>query len=443
MPPLVALSLCVSFIIVLLHVERKRNPGASIALWVPTLWLMLCASKPIGRWFAIQGSASVGDPEAGSSIDRVVLIVLMTIAVLILNGRKIELSNILKDNFWLIVLLLYLGMSIVWSDFKFVSFKRWFRLAAAVPISLVILSERSPLNAMESVLRRCAYVLVPLSLMLIKYFPVYGVQYNYAGVKMWVGVASQKNSFGVICAIAIFTIIWSFGRELKEGGLFNRKNQTVSDGLVCGIAIFNLLGFRGTYSATAIGFLIGGIVTLVFLNKQKNYKRQWAAIIFIIVTTGLLSLTFFESLIPIATSAFNRRADFTGRDEIWQLVMEEASKKPVLGYGFGAYWYLQDEKIYSQTSVHEGHSGYLDVYLETGMVGCLFLLLFLLDTFKKSVRLINYSQFWGICGVCLIIMSVLHNYTESNYIRTSSYFWNIIVIISIIISSKRVHRLAT
>ncbi|MCK4826171.1 O-antigen ligase family protein, partial [bacterium] len=332
---------------------------------------------------------------------------------------------------------------ILWSDFQLVSFKRWFRLAGVVPIALVVLSERSPLKAMESVLRRCAYVLIPLSLSLIKYFPYYGVQYSNEGTKMWVGVASQKNSFGVICAISIFMIIWSFARELKEGGLFNKKIQTVSDALVCGIAIFNLLGFRGTYPATAIGFLICGIVALVFLNKQKNYKRQCAVIMLIVVITGLLSLTFFKSLVPIATSTFNRKENFTGRDEIWRLVMEEASKKPVLGYGFGAYWYLQDEKVYSQALVHEGHSGYLDVYLETGIVGSLFLLLFLLDTFKKSVRLINYSQFWGICGVCLIIMSVLHNYTESNYIRTSSYFWNIIVIISIIISSKRVHYLAT
>ena len=85
---------------------------------------------------------------------------------------------ILKDNFALVFLYIFVGISILWSDYTFVSFKRWFRLIEVIPIAMVVLSEESPLDALESVFRRCAYVLVPFSLILAKYYPHLGASYS-------------------------------------------------------------------------------------------------------------------------------------------------------------------------------------------------------------------------------------------------------------------------
>ena len=433
MLPILALTICVVLIFVLLYIERMRNPEGSVALWVPTFWMLLCGSKPIGRWLAINNWSLETSPEVGSPYDRLVLTILIILGVFVIYRRKIEWSMILKANFWLILLLLYLGISILWSDFAFVSFKRWFRLVGAFPMAMVILSERSPLKSMESVLRRCAYVLIPLSIVLIKYFPAYGVQYTYwEGTKMWVGVSSQKNSFGVVCSISAFLIFWTFLREWRTRSFLKSKSQTFAEGLVFGLSVYLLLGFRGVYPATAIGILISGIAALIILFNMKKNQRKVARFSVLMVVVGLLLLNYSQSFVSLATSSFNRDASFTGRDEIWRLVLEEASKKPLLGYGYGAYWGLQDEKIYSKVLVRESHSGYLDVYLQGGIVGIVLLFAFLFAYCRKALNKFIDSPDWGLFGICMLIMTLIHNYTESDFIQTTSYFWNLTVFLTIV-----------
>ena len=65
-------------------------------------------------------------------------------------------------------------LSLLWSDYPFVGFKRWFKSLGDPLMALVIVSERYPAAALTSVLRRCAFLLLPLSVVFIKYFPALG-----------------------------------------------------------------------------------------------------------------------------------------------------------------------------------------------------------------------------------------------------------------------------
>ena len=438
MNPTVALILCLILVIVLLCIERIRNPEASNALWVPTSWLLLCGSKPLGVWFGSDAIlASVGSEEAGSLYDRLVLSILIILALLIIYRRKIDWSGVLIDNFWLILLFLYLGYSILWSDFPLVSFKRWARLCGGIPIAMVVLSERSPVKALESAFRRCAYVLIPFSLVLIKYFPNLGVEYSpWAGTRMWTGVASQKNGLGVVCAISVFLVIWTFLRERRAKAFLKPRSQAFADGLVLAIALFLLLGNRGVYPATAVGFLIVGIVSLLLLRKMKNNVRHMATLSVLMVALGLFCLTFVDVLVPFVTSVFQRNETFTGRTEIWRAVLDVASRNPVLGVGYGGYWGLLDE-ITSRVGVKEAHSGYLGVYLEVGMVGIVLLSAFLLAHHRRALRELDHAYDLGLFGICLLIMTLIHNYTESNFLSTSSYSWNATLFVTIALSTRR------
>ena len=67
---------------------------------------------------------------------------------------------------WLLALLAYMLVSTIWSDITLIAFRRWAREAIVVIMALVIMSEANAAQALESVLRRSAYILVPFSLML-------------------------------------------------------------------------------------------------------------------------------------------------------------------------------------------------------------------------------------------------------------------------------------
>jgi O-antigen ligase len=436
MPKFLALALGLAFIAVLLRNERARRPDVSAATWIPTIWLLLCGSKPLGRWFDIGGATN---EEVGSPADRLVLSIVIALALVVLTKRRVRWSVILQENIPLVLLFLYLGMTVVWSDFPLVSFKRWIRLCGAIPVALVLVTERSPLQALESVLRRCAYVLLPLSLVLIKYFTDYGVQYDqWVGTGTWVGVAPQKNSFGVICSISAFLIVWAYVRDWKTGVFFKNRSFALTDGLVLALALFLLNGFDGQYPATAIGFLLAGVATLLLVSRLKGSLKAVATAILLMVTIALVSLTFFESVVLLVTGVFHRDPTFTGRTPIWEAVRTVAARTPLQGVGFGGYWGLRDEEIFSKLLVHESHSGYLDVYLETGLVGGAFVMVFLIAFYRRALNAVKEMPEWGWFGICLLIMTLIHNFTESNFLRTSSYFWNSLVFVSLAFASSAI-----
>jgi len=217
MPPALALLLCIVFVLSLLRLERKQAPDVSWALWIPTIWMLYSASKPLAIWFGVEGDAD------GSPLDRRFLLGLFCLGMMLLVQRRNDWGSLIKENTWLFLLIGYMLISILLSDIKFISFKRWFRELIVLIMALVVLSERNPREAMVCVIRRSMYILIPFSVLLIKYFREYGVQYGrWSGEVMWVGVAQQKNGLGRLCMIAAFFFVWSLvrrwqGRDAQAG----------------------------------------------------------------------------------------------------------------------------------------------------------------------------------------------------------------------------------
>ena len=55
MPSQLALALCTGLVLVLLWAERRGSRDVSAASWIPTLWMFLLSSKPLGVWFRMSG----------------------------------------------------------------------------------------------------------------------------------------------------------------------------------------------------------------------------------------------------------------------------------------------------------------------------------------------------------------------------------------------------
>src|SRR5438477_584007 len=76
-------------------------------------------------------------------------------------------------------------------------------------IVLVVLSDPRPLEAIATVIRRVLYLLVPLSVVLIKYFREMAVSYDtWTGGADYSGVASSKNTLGALCLISLLFWFW-------------------------------------------------------------------------------------------------------------------------------------------------------------------------------------------------------------------------------------------
>lgn len=437
MPPTLMLILCAVLVIVLLYIERKGNPTASLALWIPTFYMLILGSRPLGQWFGkvIELSKS-SDFAAGSPLDLIFLVTLLFFALLVIHNRRIEWSRILKDNFALVLLFIYVGISILWSDYVFVSFKRWIRLIEVIPIAMVILGEQSPRDALVSVFRRCAYVLIPFSFLLANYYPNLGRLYSrWSGLLMWTGVTTTKNGLAHLCLLSSIFIIWAFFRDRRMKNISKTVTRTLADGFVLMISVYLLFGGPGGHSATSTANFLLTILSLILLFSMGNRTRQMSTLLICAVVIGWVLLIFSESFVSTFTALLNRSPDFTERADIWAMALSDAASHPILGTGFGGYFDTGNE--FSRTHGYSAHNGLLDVYVELGLVGIIFVLVFLLSFFRRVRRELDQSFEWGVFGICLLILSLIANFTESLLISSSSYIWGSMIFLTITLSPSR------
>jgi exopolysaccharide production protein ExoQ len=415
-------------VLVLLHFERRASGNATKALWIPSLWMLYVASRPLGNW--LRQSTSM---EEGSPTDRAFLIVLMLAALVVLARRKFDLWGAIKENKLLLILVGFMLISILWSNIPFISFKRWTRQVAALLMVLVVLSEPSPRCAIETVLRRMIYITIPFSLVLIKYYSIYGRYYNpFTGEELWKGVAQTKNTLGIVCIIAGFFLIWTLIRRWKGNNPPVWKFQTHSELLLLGITGILLIGSK---SATAGSVLVIGVLAYagfhLVAKKRRNLGRNVLAIILLIIMIigTVTPFTSASSLGPFARY-LGRDSTLTGRTDIWGSILPFLKNRLVLGLGFGGFW--TSETVKAALDVNETHNGYLEVILNIGIVGLL-LAYALLLSYSRKAQLELFRDFdWGAICACFLIMFAVHNITESSLNDLSSALMTLVLFLSTI-----------
>src|SRR5271154_585926 len=84
--------------------------------------------------------AEYGYSEDGNPLDRSFDLVLIVLAIAVLMSRSFKWSNFLRRNMVLTAYVSFALLSILWSDFPFVAFKRWFRDLGNYLMILVVLS---------------------------------------------------------------------------------------------------------------------------------------------------------------------------------------------------------------------------------------------------------------------------------------------------------------
>ena len=183
--------------------------SGSRAVWVPFLWLTISSSRPVSEWVDSSGARRGVQYLEGSPLDRNIVTSLIILGLLALWKRRAQTKDILRANAPVVVFLLYCLVSALWADYPFVTLKRWVRAVADIVMVLVVLTDPAPEAAFRWVLSRVAYVLVPLSVLLIRFYPEIGRDYSQSGEQLWTGVGTSKNGLGALCMVAGIGVLWS------------------------------------------------------------------------------------------------------------------------------------------------------------------------------------------------------------------------------------------
>jgi O-antigen ligase len=301
-------------------------------------------------------------------------------------------------------------------------------------MALILLTEKVPRQALESLFRRTIYILIPFSLLLIKYYRYLGVEYgDWSGGLMWIGVTTQKNSLGGLCITSVFFIIWSIISRWGKRDTLGSKYQTFATIIIFIISLWLLKGPGNAYSATAIAALAFGLVmlfVLFWLKKRQIFlsKGTLSAIIVFIIIFGFTTFFTGGATIGGIVGTLGRDSTLTGRTEVWASLVPVAMNHPILGHGFGSFWTQETKKLYE---ISGSHSGYLDIFLELGIFGIILITIFFMNSVRKARELQIANFDWSVLWICFLTMMLVENITESTISSLSSYSMAMIVFLTV------------
>ncbi|HMS82077.1 MAG TPA: O-antigen ligase family protein [Nitrospira sp.] len=418
MPPVLALIFTLFLIAFLFYRDQKGRWTPSPALVLPCLWLLLRGSRSVTEWLGLGPPPNGAEIVDGAPADRAVTFLLMGAGLIALLNRGIYWKKILSNNLALWLFFFYCVLSVSWSDFPFVAFKRWFKLFGDPIMVLVVLTDRDPLKALDIVLRTMVNILVPLSVLLIKYYPHLGKGYDeWSGAAVYTGVTTNKNLLGFVLMICGLSLVW---RVYKRWGA---KPGNRLDDVVIPLCLLGMVGWLFSLAdskTSLICFLIGTI--LFFVLGLSNIRRNLLTY-FLLGVAAFIVLQSTMNLTGLIISSAGRDHTLTGRAELWEAVLS-MQQHPLVGFGYESFWLgarreLLQERWYF--APNQAHSGYIELYLNLGLVGWLFFGCVLLSCYVKLRRLLtlgSHQDDWvvfGRLGMSYLFIYLLYNYTEAAF----------------------------
>jgi len=403
----------------------RDGSRTSKALWIPVIWLFLAGSRPVSLWFHIQQIGTAADAQLeGSPIDRNIYTVLIASGLVVLFSRGQKVGALLRANGPILLFLFYCGVSIAWSDFPDVAFKRWIRAIGDIVMVLVVLTDPDPAAALNRFLARTGFVVVPLSLLLDL-----GRGFEGSAGKYYIGVTTGKNMLGMICMVIGLAAVWRFFTLLRLGDPKGRTRRLIAHGSIAAMAFF-LVRMADSATSTAC-FVMGGC--LLFATNRWTFARK-PAVVHLVVASMISVVLYAAILNPDAgvISSMGRNPTLTGRTDVWKSVLEMAPD-PLLGAGFESFWLgPRLKKLWSiyVWEPNEAHNGYIEVYLNLGWVGLTLLGVVIITAYRKVVKGLRLDVDTGSLRLTYFVMALIYSLTEAGF-RIFSSIW-IVFLLSII-----------
>jgi exopolysaccharide production protein ExoQ len=393
---------------------RDRTSGW---LWLAVVWLGVAGSRPISAWFDMR--LGVEQFTEGSPVDRNFFMALLAIGLAVLATRANAVVRILRANAPIVIFLLYCALSIGWSDYPDVAFKRWIKSLGDFVMILIILTERDQILALKKVLSRIAFVAVPLSVLFIKYYPALGREYSYyEGTAYYVGVAADKNMLGKICLVLGLGLMW---RLLEEWRGARRRRIVLAVGTTFGMTLWL---FAMANSMTSLSCFVFGNCIIIGTSVLKAARKRS----FIHLMAGSLIVISFAVLFlnvgDFVLQMLGRNPNLTGRTDLWQELIKMPTD-PILGTGFESFWL--GKRLAYIWSLHwwhpnEAHDGYLELFLNLGWVGVALFAGVIVSGYKNILKLMARVPSAGRIRLAFFVVGIAYNYTESA-IRTLDPMW--------------------
>jgi exopolysaccharide production protein ExoQ len=385
MPPTLATLLWLLLLLLLLRFDPARDPEASSCLWLPVIWLSIAGSRLPSQWLGIQSGSLAQALEEGNSLDRTIECLVILLAIGILVSRSFRWHDLFARNIALMAFLSFALFSVLWSDFAWVSFKHWFRDLGNYVVILVALSDPRPVEAVRTLLRRVAYLLIPLSILLIKYYPYLGIHYDeWTGMAAYVGASTSKNMLGALCLVSGIFFFWDLVTHWPNPNQQRGRWIFVNFSFI----VMTLWLLLKSHSATSAACFVLGCLVIAAAHTKSGQRHPTVLKLAIPACFVVyLILGFGFGLNEQLAAMMGRDPTLTGRTKIWGTLLA-MDTNPLVGTGYGSFWLgSRLNSVWElRGRITESHNGYLEMYLNLGIIGLLLFVVFLIAAYGSICK---------------------------------------------------------
>ena len=235
------------------------------------------------------------------------------------------------------------------------------------------------------------------------------------------------------------------GAEYRFSGLFHPNRQAVNTGI---LTLSSLCLFRQSRQYRYLALVILGIVLTKLTGSRgcllalffaiactywitiSNTARMWSIIACgMCVSIGLILFSLSDAPVPDVTEvarmgrtdALDSQDILNGRFAIWHDCIADIGARPLVGYGYGAFWTPDRVFEYSRIlnwAFASAHSVYFETALDIGIVGVSLALAVALMSCVMSLRAFRQTRDWGMMFIfSLICMGLVSGLVDVMFVQ--------------------------
>jgi len=363
------------------------------------------------------------DPMQGDVVMQALWLVVYAVTCILLLPRLRQVLKLVWRHrlLWCLVGLAFI--SLAWSEAPQITLRRSVALLGTTLLGIYLATRYTRQQLLELLAGTFGLIAV-LSIAFAVLMPGYGLQ-NGSDDYLWRGIYENKNYLGAMMSLAV--IVWLIN---CTGSLKARLMAAAFVGISAA-----LLFLSNSVTAFLVLLLLLVILFMYFVHCRYNIRRP-LFVLAILVIGGLVAGVACAHWHDLLTF-LGRNATLSGRTVLWQLIWDMIQQRPWLGYGYSAFWLGWDGQSASvwnalHWSPPHAHNGYLDLWLELGLVGVALFALSLLDNLRKAfVLALNERNILAIFPFLFFAFITLYNGAESTIMVRNSIFWVLYVVLTV------------
>ena len=349
-----------------------------------------------------------GNVETGSIATQILWGLVYAHAAWRLVGLRVQAAPLIRRSLPLVAFLILIALSYAWSVDPWVTFRNSTEMIGTTTLCYYVVV-RFTLREFLDILVKYFTGIAVVSFLLVFLWPSHGR--STGGVVGWCGLFSEKNGFGAAMGLAIVTYAIALATASDK-----RKKAFLTGCLALALVLF-----IGAQSTTAsIVLTVTSIVVLTAVGSStRNYGGTVliaAAItatggIIFVLTTGIDSAAFFEMI--------GKTSTLTGRTEFWPGIIRAIGDRPILGFGYNAFFFTQStvqEYIAGLTGWWiplTAHNSYYQMILSIGYIGItIFSFAVGPAVFVSLMQVVRERSILAAWPFAILLYSLLGSFTE-------------------------------